>query len=142
MPPGRGPPAHNALPAPPRRPWAARLNSKFQTPAHIMSFSQTPHTHIAHIAHIAHRSTTKNPIMAKGKQALKPPTAAGGGGRRRQRTAWWQRLLEWAQKNPGASVAAVASVAFVVVVGVWSPLGPEQFAYVRLRRRGEWGVVV
>lgn len=68
--------------------------------------------------------------MAKGKAALKPPTAAGQQQRRQRTAAWWGRLLEWAKRNPGASVAAVLSVAFVVVVGVWSPLGEEQFAAV------------
>lgn len=58
------------------------------------------------------------------KALLRPPTAAG-----RQRRTWG--LLEWAKQNPGAGLAAAASVAFVVVCSVWSPLGPEQFASVR-----------
>lgn len=70
--------------------------------------------------------------MAKGKALLKPPTAAGARSSvpKKQRPAW-QGLLEWAKANPGATVAALLSAAFVVVIGVWSPLGPEQFARVR-----------
>lgn len=65
--------------------------------------------------------------MAKGSSARKPPTAAGLQ-RQRRRTGWHWRLLEWANHNPGGTLAAVTSVAFVVVCSVWSPLGPEAFA--------------
>lgn len=70
--------------------------------------------------------------MAKGKAPLKPPTAAGRGpGGKRQRPAW-HGLLQWAKANPGAALATALSVAFLVVIGVWAPLTPHQFARVRV----------
>lgn len=71
--------------------------------------------------------------MAKGKTPLKPPTAAGGRGPagKKHRPAW-HRLLQWAKANPGATLAAALSVAFVVVISVWAPLTPNQFARVRV----------
>ena len=70
--------------------------------------------------------------MAKGKAPLKPPTAAGRlPGGKKQRPAW-HGLLQWAKANPGAALAAALSVAFLVVIGVWAPLTPHQFARVRV----------
>jgi hypothetical protein len=69
--------------------------------------------------------------MAKGTTkgaVLKPPTAAGNNNKKKSGGRWW---WWWWQRNPGAAVAALLSVGFVVVIGVWSPLGPEQFARVR-----------
>ncbi len=69
--------------------------------------------------------------MGKGKAALKPPTAAG----RQTRPS---PLLAWAKANPGATIAALLSIALVAVLSVWSPLGPEQFAKVGSWDWGDW----
>lgn len=73
--------------------------------------------------------------MARGKAPLKPPTAAGWSPESKKRRPAW--LLQWAKANPGAALAAAISVAFVVVISVWVPLTPHQFARVRCGIDGE-----